>query len=199
LDVCDFAIVGDDAGILLYRSRSTTTLNKGPALRSFSSRVGKLQTPSLAIMRLAMTRNSLSVKMGLVVCLFLLTVFSATPVWAGSHSHSAKQEIPTDPGYVFALAAASHFPHAWQTGDMENGMILLSDGIRQTQNADKLEQFFSTGAERAFEIARGHGHSGLYSFPVVLVALRGSHVTRKASEITLVETGKNDWVVDKLP
>ena len=36
-------------------------------------------------------------------------------------------------------------------------------------------------------------------FPVVLVALRGSHVTRKTSEITVIETGKNDWVVDKLP
>jgi hypothetical protein len=34
-----------------------------------------------------------------------------------------------------------------------------------------------------------------YSFPVVLVTLRRSHVTRKASEIALAETGKNDWVV----
>ena len=132
------------------------------------------------------------------VYIFLLVLLTAQ-IWAGSHSHPAKQETPTDPGYVFALAAASHFLHAWQTGDMENGTVLLSDGIRQTQNADKLEQFFSTGTERAFEITRGHGHSGLYSFPVVLVTLRGSRVTRKISEIVLVETGKNDWVVDKLP
>ena len=132
------------------------------------------------------------------VYIFLLVLLTAQ-IWAGSHSHPAKQEVPTDPGYVFALAAASHFLHAWQTGDMENGTVLLSDGIRQTQNADKLEQFFSTGTERAFEITRGHGHSGLYSFPVVLVTLRGSRVTRKFSEIVLVETGKNDWVVDKLP
>ncbi len=82
---------------------------------------------------------------------------------------------------------------------MENGTVLLSDEIRKTQNADKLEQFFSTGTERAFEITRGHGHSGLYSFPVVLVTLRGSHVTRKFSEIVLVETGKNEWAADKLP
>jgi hypothetical protein len=139
------------------------------------------------------------VKIFLAACLFFAMVLLTTLVWSGSHSHPAKQETPTDPGYVFALAAASHFLHAWQTGDMENGMVLLSDGIRHTQNADKLEQFFSTGTERAFEISRGHGHSGLYSFPVVLVTLRSSHVTRKASEITLVETGKNDWVVDKLP
>jgi hypothetical protein len=87
----------------------------------------------------------------------------------------------------------------WQTGDVENGMVLLGDSIRHSQNADKLEQFFSNPTNRAFEITRGSGHQGRYSFPVVLVTLRGSHVSRKFSELILVETGKNDWVVDKLP
>ena len=144
-------------------------------------------------------RNSLSVKSRLAACLFLLTIFLTTPVWTRSHGHPAKQENPSDPGYVFALAAANHFLHAWQTGDVENGMVLLGDRVRNSQNADKLEHFFSNGTDRAFEITRGHGHHGLYSFPIVLVTLRGSHVTRRFSEITLIETGKNDWVVDKLP
>ncbi len=110
------------------------------------------------------------------------------------------QSDSLDPSYVFALGAANHFLHAWQTGDLENGTVMLSDGIRHSQNADKLEQFFSGGTERSFEIARGHGHKGRYSFPVVLVTPRGSsHVRRKFSEIILVETGKNDWAVDKLP
>jgi len=74
------------------------------------------------------------------------------PLWAGSHSHPAKQAVPTDPGYVFALAAATHFLHAWQTGDLENGMVQLSDGIRHSQNADKLEQFFSNATNRAIEL-----------------------------------------------
>jgi hypothetical protein len=138
-----------------------------------------------------------------VFLLLLLLLDSIAPGWAGSHNHPAKPEPPADPGYVFALAAATNFLHAWQTGDVENGMIQLSDNIRQTQNPDKLEQFFSNGTsnanKRAFEITRGHGHSGLYSFPLVLVTLRGSHVTRKTTEIMMVETGKNDWVVDKLP
>jgi hypothetical protein len=134
------------------------------------------------------------VKIGLA-CLVLLT----TPLWAGSHSHPAKQTDPTDPGYVFALAAANRFMHAWQTGDLENGTILLSDGIRRSQNADKLEQVFSSRTDRAYEITRGHGHEGRYSFPLVLITLRSSRVTRKASEIILIETGKDDWVVDKLP
>jgi hypothetical protein len=139
------------------------------------------------------------VKILLATCLFLLTAALPTQVWAGSHSHPAKQADLTDPGYVFALAAANHFLHAWQTGDLENGMILLSDGIRHAQNADKLEHFFANGTDRAFEITRGHGHQGRYSFPVVLVTPRGSHLTRKFSEVVLIDTGKNDWVVDKLP
>jgi hypothetical protein len=135
------------------------------------------------------------VKIRLAACLLLLT----TPTWAGSHRHPAKQTDPSDPGYVFALAAANHFMHAWQTGDLESGMVLLSDGIRRSQNADQLEEFFSGGSERTYEIARAHGHESRYVFPVVLIILRGSHVTRKASEIILVESSKNDWVVDKLP
>jgi hypothetical protein len=140
------------------------------------------------------------VKIRLAVCLLLLTIFLTTPFWAGSNSHLSRQAVPTDPGYVFALAAANHFLHAWQTGDVENGMVQLSDGIRHSQNADKLELFFSNATNRAFEITRGHGHRGRYSFPVVLVTTRGSsHVSRKFSELILIETGKNDWVVDKLP
>jgi hypothetical protein len=140
-------------------------------------------------------RVSISVKMRLAAYFFLLTM----PAWARSHHHPAKEENPSDPGYVVALGAANHFLHAWQTGDVETGMVLLSDGLRHTQSADKLEEFFSNATDRAFEITRGHGHQGLYSFPVVLVTLRASRVVRKFSEIILVEAGKNDWVVDKLP
>jgi hypothetical protein len=139
------------------------------------------------------------VQIRFAACLFLLTVFLTVPVWAGSHSHPAKQETPSEPGYVFALAAANHFMHAWQTGDLESGLVQLSDGIRHSQNADALEQFFSSGTEHTFEITRGHGHQGRYIFPIVLVTLRSSHATRRSSEIIMVETGKNDWVVDKLP
>ena len=138
-------------------------------------------------------------KIRFAACLFLLTVLPSAPLRARSHTRPAPQENPSDPGYAFALAAANHFLHAWQTGDLENGMVLLSDGVRHSQNADKLEQLFSNATNRAFEITRGHGHQGRYSFPIVLVTPRGSHLTRKFSEIILIETGKNDWVVDKLP
>ena len=117
---------------------------------------------------------------------FLLALFLVIPAWARSHSHPAKAPAQADPGYGFALAAANHFLHAWQTGDAENGMVLLSDPLRHSQNADKLEDFFSGGKDRAFEIARGRGRVGHYSFPVVLVTFRSSRVTRKLSEIVLI-------------
>ena len=138
-------------------------------------------------------------KVRLAALFFLPIIFLAVPLSAGSRKHPAQQSPPSDPSYIFALAAANHFLHAWQTSDLEDGTVLLSDGIRHSQNADKLEQFFSNGKDRGFEIGQGHGHAGRYSFPVVLVTNHGSHVTRKSSEIILVETGKNDWVVDKLP
>ncbi len=144
-------------------------------------------------------RTSLSVNIRSAACFFLLTIFLMAPVSVRSSSHPAKPTDVSDPGYVFALAAANYFLHAWQIEDAENGMVMLSDQIRHTQNPDQLEQFFLNGKDRAFEITRGRGHPGRYSFPVVLVTHRGSHVTRRSSEIILVETGKNDWVVDKLP
>jgi hypothetical protein len=123
--------------------------------------------------------------------------------WAGPHKHVVKQESPTDPGYVLALASVNHFLHAWQTGDIENGMVQLSDGLRRAEDADKVERFFydadANVKDRAFEIGRGHGQPGRYRFPVVLIGIQGSRITRKVSEVIVVETGKNDWVVDKLP
>jgi hypothetical protein len=134
-----------------------------------------------------------------------LVVLLVPPAWARSHSHSVEPSITSDPGYGFALAAADRFLQAWQTGDVESGMVLVGDSVRHSQSADKLEQFFSNAHanDRAFEITRGHGRAGRYSFPVVLVTPlvtpRGTHVTRRFSEITVVDAGKNDWVVDKLP
>ena len=145
------------------------------------------------------TRTSLSLKIRVAAYLFLLTVFPMVLTWARSHGHPARQDPTSDPGYALALGAANHFLHAWQTGDIESGMVLLSDRVRHSQNADDLEQFFSNATDRAFEIARGHGYKGRYTFPVVLMTRRGSHVASRSSEIVLVDAGKNDWVVDKLP
>lgn len=120
--------------------------------------------------------------------------------WGGGrHRPSTKLEAATDPGYVLALGTADRFLHAWATGDLETGMVLLSDHVRRTQNAETIEQFFSAGQERGFELMRGNSHKGRYRFPVVLVTRQGNTARRVSSEITVVNTGKNDWAVDKLP
>jgi hypothetical protein len=100
---------------------------------------------------------------------------------------------------VFALATANRFLHAWQTGDLETGLVLLSDRVRHAQDPEKFEQFFSGETDRAFEIARGHVVHGRYHLGLVLVTNEGNRSRRRFSEIIVVNTGKNDWAIDKLP
>jgi hypothetical protein len=129
----------------------------------------------------------------------ILLLFLPLSSWGGARRHSAKQATLSDSGYVFALGTANRFLHAWQTGDLEAGMALLGDNARRKHNSESLEQFFSGGSDRAYEIDRGKGHPGRYRFPVVLVTKTGGGLRRSFSEIILVNTGKNDWAVDKLP
>jgi len=77
-------------------------------------------------------------------------------------------------------------------------MVLLSDRVRRSHDSESLEQFFASASEQAYEVGRGQGHPGRYRFPVVLVTKTGS-LHRTFSEIIVVNTGKNDWVIDKLP
>jgi hypothetical protein len=105
-----------------------------------------------------------------------------------------------EPGYVSALAAADHFLQAWQSGDVENGMVLLSSRAKEKATTDVVEKFFSNSSPSAYEIGRGRllkrGH---HEFPVVLVVTSKNHARRRFSSVVIVETGKNDWAVDKLP
>ena len=144
-----------------------------------------------------MRKNTLTIKLSFAAAMILLL---SHPMWAGG-PHKRHSNAPTQatPDYVFALATADRFMHAWQMGDPEMGMVVLSDRVRHSQDPDKVEQFFSDGSNRAFEIAHGTGNRGRYRFAVVLVTSAGSHVHCRLSEIIVINTGKNDWVVDKLP
>ena len=134
------------------------------------------------------------------ISLWVAFLFLALPVSAmGARRLRSTPPPPPDPDYVFALATANRFLRAWQSDDLETGMVLLSDRVRHSQSPEKIEQFFAGTPDRAFEIARGQGNRGRYRFPVVLVTATGTRLRRRSSEITVVNTGKNDWVVDKLP
>ena len=108
-----------------------------------------------------------------------------------------------DPDYGTALATADRFLQAWQSGDAENGMALLSSHAKEKATTDALDTFFSTDPanNRAYEIDRGKMlKHGRYEFPVALiVAARGVRARLRFSSIVLVNTGHNDWAVDRLP
>jgi len=104
-----------------------------------------------------------------------------------------------DPAYGPALAAANRFLHAWQTQDHETAIMMLTDSAREHASREQLQEFFSSGAEGAFEIQRGKRlNADEYSFPVVLFNPSNSprpHICK----IVIVKAGKDDWAVDKLP
>lgn len=127
------------------------------------------------------------------ICYLLI---GAAP-WCSARQHSSSKAA--DPGYVVALATANRFLNAWQVGDLETGTILLSDRARRAQSAESVETFFSRNSNRAFEIGRGKCDRSACRFPLAMLSEQNSRVHRKFSEIVLVNSGKTDWVVDKLP
>jgi hypothetical protein len=114
----------------------------------------------------------------------------------------AKTPPALDPGYVSALTAVDRLLQAWQSGDIENGMALLSTHAKEAATTDAVEGFFSNAGASAYEIGRGKMvRRGRYEFPVVLIAgtSKSAHFRRRFSIIVVVNAGNNDWAVDKLP
>ena len=109
--------------------------------------------------------------------------------------------LAPDAASVAALATANHFLRAWQTGDLETGLLLLTDRTRHSSSEDSLRTYFSTPLLRAFEIHRGKPvRVGRYSFPVVLLETTDpSRIRRRYSDIIVISTGNNEWAIDKLP
>jgi hypothetical protein len=146
-----------------------------------------------------MSRGLLS----LILCMSILVL----PVAAKTQPMPALES-----GYVSALAAADHFLQAWQSGDVADGMALLTGHAKETVNSDAIEKFFSGSAPLAYEIGRGKLlKRGRYEFPVVLVSVvsagvvpassdsKNIHARRRFSSIVVLHSSDNDWVVDKLP
>ena len=113
-----------------------------------------------------------------------------------------RQAPALDAGYVSALAAADHFLQAWQSGDLENGMALLTTHAKETATTEVVEKFFSNPGPSAYEIDRGKLlKRGRYEFPVVLASggSKNAHARRRFSSIVVVNTGNGDSAVDNLP
>ena len=108
---------------------------------------------------------------------------------------------PSDPNYVAALATANRFLAAWQNHDQEAGLPLLTNRAKHQSSEAEIDALFSDSAARAFEIFHGRQLShDRYLFPVLLLQTSApAHTRRKFTRILIVNTGKNDWAVDKLP
>jgi hypothetical protein len=134
-----------------------------------------------------------------LVILSLASLLSTSATARNRHS-----TLPApDPEYTPALAAANRFLQAWQNQDHETGLLMLTDVAKQNSSEDRLEIFFSSGHDAAYEIARGRKlKDGRYAFPVALFASRSDpnkSSRRQRSEIVVVRAGKGEWAIDKLP
>ncbi len=134
-----------------------------------------------------------------VVCFLTLCLLRSLPLEA-----KTRTVAPLDSNYVSALAAADRFLQAWQSGDVEGGMVLLTSHAKESATAAVVETFFSNAIPSAYEINRGKLIKGdRYEFPIVLISNAGTsgknRIHRRFSSIVVVNTGNNEWAVDKLP
>jgi len=115
----------------------------------------------------------------------------------------ARSAAALDSSYVSALSAANRFLQAWQAGDAESGMVLLSSHAKESATAESVEKFFANRQSCAYEITRGKSmRHDRYVFPVALLSgggAKNSPLRRRVASIIVVNTGNNEWAVDRLP
>ena len=134
------------------------------------------------------------------VTICLLLVQPSWPLLLLAVPGSAPAKSTVD--YASALAAADRFLQSWQTGDVETGLVLLTSRAKEKITRNALEDFFSSAAPYAYEIARGRQlRRGRYVFPVVLLerTSKNCRARRRFSTIVVLNTGNYDWAIDKLP
>jgi hypothetical protein len=139
------------------------------------------------------TGRSRAAGFSLLTCLLLILQFARS-------GESARPAPQVQADYLSALSAADHFLQAWQSGDAENGTSLLTTHAKTTASTEIVEKFFSSETPSAYEIERGKMlRRGHYQFPVVLITAKHNRVHRQFSSIIVLNTGGNDWAIDKLP
>ena len=128
---------------------------------------------------------------------WLLVVIYAVP-----SSGKSKMAAPVDPDYIYALATANHFLHAWQTQDQETAVLLLSDRLKQRTSESSLDALLSSNVSKpqSFEIGRGKKLApGRYQFPIALFQAKAKWTHPQTAAIVVVKNGNNDWAIDRLP
>jgi len=136
-----------------------------------------------------------------VVFALVFVCLLASLVFASPKPGAAKGSAQLGADYVSALATADRFLQAWQAGDAENGMALLTSHAKEKATSEVLDEFFSNPGANAYEINHGKQlRGGRYEFPVVMISGGPNrHAHRRFSTIVVIHTGNNDWAIDKLP
>ena len=136
-----------------------------------------------------------------LACGVALAISLGAPPPAWGKKHKAATPAPADANYLAGLSAANRFLAAWQINDQAAALTVITNRAKQQATEEGLDKFFSGSSARAFEITRGRGlRPGRYQFSVVLLQADESGRTRRRfADLIVVNAGKNDWAVDKLP
>ena len=129
----------------------------------------------------------------------LLSLSAVSILAARTKTHRNPQ---ADRDYVSALGTADHFLQAWLIRDHESGLLLLADQAKDHTSAERLEQYFSpeSSSRRAYQIGRGRKlRAGRYTFPVVLFEDGTAAPRTRNSQIVIVRSSNDDWVVERIP
>ncbi len=121
---------------------------------------------------------------------------------AAKTKRSSKSANSTDSEYVSALATANRFLHAWRSEDHEAGLLLVSDDAKSRTSEDRFEKFFEPGGnvQRGFQVGQGAKvKAGRYSFPVKLYERNAGQSHVRTSQLLVVKSGGDEWVIDRLP
>lgn len=136
---------------------------------------------------------------------FAILLFSSFAILSSLPLSAATRTAPAGTAaagadYIRALAAADRFLQAWQGEDVETGTVLLTSHAKEKINSDELDRLFTSSAPGAYEIERGKLlRRGCYEFPIVLLSGSAIKSKRHFASIVVLNTGHNDWAVDKLP
>jgi hypothetical protein len=193
---------GDDARLPPAMVEARTSMVIGVILRFPHNLmvISELVAPASLRLRSGQARRLSGRHLAFLLIAFLLASSFSTSVAAKKRSSTLSAP---DPEYTPALAAANRFLQAWQNQDHETGLLMLTDIAKQNSSQDRMELFFSSGRDAAYEIARGKKlKAGRYAFPVALFAFRSDAnkpCRPQRSEIVVVRAGRDEWAIDKLP
>jgi hypothetical protein len=140
-----------------------------------------------------------SIRFAAVACFIALALSASPQTWA--KKRKAPAQPAADSNYVAGLATANRLLDAWQNNDLAGAMPLITNRAKQQATEEGLDKLFSGPTMRAFEISRGRSlRPDSYQFSIVLLQADDSgHTRRRFAELVVINTGKNDWAVDKLP